>query len=282
MAGRGSIPKAATLAMLLLGLVAPDALGAQATTASGLTQTVTVTQSSAEAGQPTAASVQTGLASADGTRPSATTQISIALPAGMTANPAAFATCDFAALEEHGPPGCPDASRIGTGTVVGDSRPVIPDPINAIVTILNAPGSGVFLDYFPDLGPIRVAQGQFVGSTLVLDIPPLLTVPSAPDAAIRRLRLDFATPYLVNPPNCPAGGWTWGFAFTYASGEQLTVPVTVPCAAPPPPPVQKNRPAACKALRDALGETAFAARFGTNGSGRNAFGKCVASKGPLA
>jgi hypothetical protein len=39
----------------------------------------------------------------------------------------------------------------------------------------------------------------------------------------------------------------------------------------------KNAAQFCKAEREFLGESAFAQKYGTNGSGSNAFGKCVIS-----
>jgi hypothetical protein len=278
---RASIAKAGVLALALLGVLVPSGYGAQATAPSGLIQDVTVTQTATEAGQQTGARIQAWLRKADGTSPSPTQQIVVSLPAGMSRNTGAFATCDPAALQAQGPRGCPDTSRIGTGTAVFDARPLVTDPVNATVTIFNAPGGGVLLYVFPDLGPTFVVEGRPVGaSTLVFDLPPVFTVPAAPNAALRDLRLTFVSAYLVNPPYCPATGWTWGFSFTYANAEQLSLSVTVPCRGEPPP-LDGSRPATCKVERDLLGEVAFAARWGTNGSGRNALGKCVSAAGAL-
>jgi hypothetical protein len=205
------------------------------------------------------------------------------LPAGMTRNTGAFPTCDAAALQSQGPRGCPDGSRIGSGLVIAYAQPVVTDPVHATVTIFNGAGGSILLYVFPDLGPTYVLEGRPTGtSSLIFDIPRIPTVPGAPDASLRQFRLDITrTGYLVNPPYCPAAGWTWGFSLTYANGEQLSIPVTVPCTGPAPP-VEGSRSAACKAERDRLGDLAFASRYGTNGTGRNALGKCVSAPGPLS
>jgi hypothetical protein len=46
-------------------------------------------------------------------------------------------------------------------------------------------------------------------------------------------------------------------------------------AADPVPGDVKNAAETCKALREAKGAEAFRKQWGTNGNGRNAFGKCV-------
>jgi hypothetical protein len=40
----------------------------------------------------------------------------------------------------------------------------------------------------------------------------------------------------------------------------------------------KNAAKECDAERTAIGDEAFAAQYGTNKNGKNAFGKCVSSK----
>jgi hypothetical protein len=250
------------------------------TTPSGLTQTVQVTQTSTEAEQATIASVETTLSGPGGSRPSPTTQLSVTLPTGMTRDTDLFPTCAREDLERLGPSGCPAGSGIGTGVAVFAAGPPVNEPVNALIRIYNAPNGALLMYVFPDLGPTFVIEGVPAGGgTVAFDIPPVFTIPAAPPAALVSLRFELRAPgYLVNPPFCPATGWTWGFAFTYANGEQLSVPVTIPCTGPPPP--EGNRSGTCKALRGLIGDDAFAARFGTNPSGRNALGKCVSAPAP--
>src|SRR3954469_20661326 len=92
--------------------------------------------------------------------------------------------------------------------------------------------------------------------------------------------LSFESGYLTNPPDCPTAGWDWIFDFFYEGGESVRAPVNVACtgAPNPPPSGNQNRAKACKTERVRLGADAFAAKYGTNRNGRNAFGKCVSGR----
>lgn len=266
---------AGTAIVALLGSAAP-AVAVQGTTPSGLTQDVNVSQSSTQAGQPTRAVIATTLRNADNTRPSETVGITLQLPAGMTRNTGSFPACDPAVLAERG---CP-ASEIGTGSAVYDAGPLVPSPLSATLEIVNGTGGSVLLWWRPQLGPNYVFEGQPSGSsTIEFVIPPILTIPHVPNAAITQLTLDFASGYLTNPADCPIGGWTWGFAFAFANGETLPLSVNVPCTDGSSPPTGngKNRAKACKAERAAIGTADFREKHGTN-KGSNAFGKCVSGR----
>src|SRR2546430_6885917 len=99
-------------------------------------------------GQPTAATIATTLTNTSGEPPAATVEIGVQLPEGMARNSASFATCAAPVLESAGPAGCVPGSVIGTGTAVLDARPAVADPINAGVTIFNAPNGEVLLYVF--------------------------------------------------------------------------------------------------------------------------------------
>jgi hypothetical protein len=270
---------AGTAIVALLGsVVATPAAAVQGTTPSGLTQDVNVSQSSTQAGQPTQAIITTALHNADNSRPSETVGITVHLPAGMTRNTGSFATCDPAVLFEGGCPG----SLIGTGSALYDAGPILPRPLTATLNILNGTDGNVLLEWSPQQhGPLEVFVGQPTGSsTIEFVVWPIRTIPSVPNGAITQLTLDFASGYLTNPPSCPIGGWTWGFAFAYANTETMPLSVNVPCTDGPSPPTGdgKNRAQACKAERTAIGTAAFRDKYGTNKKGSNAFGKCVSGK----
>ena len=114
----------------------------EGTTLSGLIQDVSVSQS-AQAGQPANAAITTALAKGDGSHPSATFEMAVHLPAGMTRNTTSFATCDPASLKTHGPPGCPAGSVIGAGSAAFDAWPVVVDYVDAQVTIFNGTAGSV-------------------------------------------------------------------------------------------------------------------------------------------
>jgi hypothetical protein len=268
-----------TAIVALLGfVVAAPAAAVQGTTPSGLTQGVDVSQSSTQAGQPTQAVITTTLHNADNSRPSETVGITVQLPAGMTRNTGSFATCDPAILFEGGCPG----SLIGTGSALYDAGPFLPRPLSATLDIYNGIAGNVLLEWSPQQhGPLLVFDGQPTGSsTIEFVIPPILTVPSVPNGAITQLTLDFTSGYLTNPPECPTGGWTWGFAFAYENGETMPLSVNVSCTGGSSPPTGngKNRAKACKAEREAIETAAFREKYGTNKKGSNAFGKCVSGK----
>ena len=48
------------------------------------------------------------------------------LAQGMTVNYRQFPACTYSNLANHGPPACPRGSKVGTGTIITDFRPVIP------------------------------------------------------------------------------------------------------------------------------------------------------------
>ena len=273
---------AGTAVVALLGfVVATPAAAVQGTTPSGLTQDVNVTQSSTQAGQPTHGTITTTLHNADNSRPSETVGITVQLPAGMTRNTSSFATCDPFTLLDRGPEACP-GSTIGTGSALYDAGPLLPRPLSARLPITNGPDGNVLLSWLPQQhGPNNVWEGRPTGSsTIEFVIPPILTIPSVPNGALTQLTLDFASGYLTNPPDCPIGDWTWGFAFAYQNGETVPLSVNVPCTDAPSPPTGngKNRAKACKAERAAIGTAAFREKYGTNKKGSNAFGKCASGK----
>ena len=270
---------ACTAIVAVLGfVVAIPAAAVQGTTPSGLTQDVTVRQSSTQAGQPTQATITTTLHNTDNTRPSETVGITVQMPAGMTRNTGSFATCDPAILFEGGCPG----SLIGTGSALYDAGPILPRPLSATLDIYNGTAGSVLLEWAPQQhGPLELFVGQPTGSsTIEFDIWPIRTIPSVPNGAITQLTLDFASGYLTNPPDCPIAGWTWGFVFAYENGETMPLSVNVPCTAGSSPPTGngKNRAKACKAERAAIGTAAFREKYDTNKKGSNAFGKCVSGK----
>jgi hypothetical protein len=160
------------------------------TTATGQKQDAGVAQTSVSGS--TVVNITTNLThpSDPGTNVSQTTGLDIGLPSGMTRAFANFPTCQKATLEQYGPAGCPQGSRIGTGTGTMDARPVVTDPIQALISIFNGDNGHLLLYVFPDLGPTSVAEGvPNASGVLVFTIPPLHTLPSAPDASITQLNL---------------------------------------------------------------------------------------------
>ena len=99
---------------------------------------------------------------------------------------------------------------------------------------------------FPDLGPTFVSVGKISKSggryTLDFNIPPIKTLPSAPDASV--ISVKTKTPikkvtkgsgkrkkryYLIVTPSTCKGTWKGSGTFYFATGETQTVPISQKC-----------------------------------------------------
>ena len=166
--------------------------------------------------------------------------------AGGKYNGSKFPRCKLAVLQAKGPNGCPSKSKIGTGNGVGLARPVVEDPVNGKLTIFNGDKSGgkdrVLVYVFPDLGPTFVSVGKISksGGKYALDfsIPPIKTLPSAPDASVtsvktktpvKRVKKGKRKYYLVIAPRVCKGTWKGSGTFYFATGETKTVPISQKC-----------------------------------------------------
>ena len=99
---------------------------------------------------------------------------------------------------------------------------------------------------FPDLGPTFVTVGKISHShskyTLDFSVPPIKTLPSAPDASVVSVKTK--TPikhvtkrshgkrkkyYLIVAPTKCKGSWKGSGTFYFRTGEQVSVPVSQKC-----------------------------------------------------
>lgn len=105
-----------------------------------------------------------------------------------------FPRCKAAALRARGPRACPRGSKLGSGTARGAAPPIV-DSVNAKITLYNGSAGGrkssVIIYSVPDLGPIMTMEGVIesgrgtpYGYVLSVDVPPIKTLPSAPDASV--------------------------------------------------------------------------------------------------
>jgi hypothetical protein len=171
-------------------------------------------------------------------------RIVIKLNAGGKYNGSKFPKCKLSALQSKGPKGCPSGSKIGTGHGVGYAKPVVTDPVQAKLTIFNG-GSQIFVYVFPDLGPTFVTVGKVIHKkagpydyTLDFSIPPIKTLPSAPDAAVGTV--DTNTPkktvkkggkklaLIITPKKC-SGSWKAQGEFYFRTGEKIVSPISKKC-----------------------------------------------------
>jgi hypothetical protein len=177
-------------------------------------------------------------------------RVVIKLQKGGKYNSSKFPRCNLATLQAKGPNGCPSKSKIGTGTGVGRALPVVEDPVNGKLTLFNGSKVGgkdtVLVYVFPDLGPTFVVpckiskkvSGNF-DYTLDCSIPPIKTLPSAPDASvvetktttnkktIKKGRKKY--PLIVAPKKC-SGTWKAEAQFFFVNGESPKVPYSGKCS----------------------------------------------------
>lgn len=203
--------------------------------------------------KPNKANKPTGLyvniASTDDTpgalQPPIMNRIVIKLPGGKF-NASKFPRCKLASLQAKGTSACPSKSKIGTGTGVGLARPVVEDPVNGKLTLFNGDKQGgkdtVLVYVFPDLGPTFVSVGKVIKTggkyTLDFSIPPIKTLPSAPDASVtsvktktprKSIRKGKRKHYLIIAPSKCKGTWKASATFYFATGETKTVSFSQKC-----------------------------------------------------
>jgi hypothetical protein len=231
---------------MITALVAGAATFAVAGVAYGaVTVSFSATFSPAKAKKPTALKVDVKSTDPAAEQPPIMNRIVIKLQGGQF-NASKFKRCKLASLQSKGPKGCPSGSKIGTGNGVGMAKPVVTDPVNGTLTLFNGARVGgkdtVLVYVFPDLGPTFVSVGKITKSgsryTLDFNVPPIKTLPSAPDASV--ISVKTKTPikkvtksgkryYLIVAPRTCKGTWKGSGTFYFATGEKQTVPISQKC-----------------------------------------------------
>jgi hypothetical protein len=171
-------------------------------------------------------------------------RIVIKLNAGGTFNGSKFPKCSLSALQSKGPGGCPSGSKIGSGTGVGYARPVVTDPVNGKLTIFNG-GNQILVFVLPDLGPTFVSVGKVIHKkdgpfdyTLDFNVPPIKTLPSAPDASVGTVNTKTPKKFfkkgkkkyalIITPKKCK-GTWKAEGDFYFATGAVVKTPISEKC-----------------------------------------------------
>ena len=210
----------------------------------------TANASPAKAGKSTGLKVNFTVTEPGQPQPPILNRVVIKLQKGGKYNSSKYPRCNLASLQSKGPNGCPSKSKIGTGTGIGRALPVVEDPVNGKLTLFNGSKVGgkdtVLVYVFPDLGPTFVVpckitkktQGNF-DYTLDCGIPPIKTLPSAPDASvvetktttnrktIRKGKRKY--PLIVAPKKC-SGTWKAEAQFFFQTGETATTPYSGKCS----------------------------------------------------
>jgi hypothetical protein len=223
--------------MLVGGVVAVVALLATAAFAA-VGVKFTSSMSPAKAGKSTGVSVNFEASDPAAGQPPIMNKITIKFPAGGKFNGSKFPKCTTATLLSKGPSGCPKGSKIGTGTGVGYAKPVVTDPVSAKLTIFNG-GSSILVFVLPDLGPTFVTPCKISGGyNLTCTIPPIKTLPSAPDASVGTVKTKTKAltlkkgkkkiGFVVAPKKCK-GSWKTDATFSFATGESVKATATQKC-----------------------------------------------------
>jgi hypothetical protein len=171
------------------------------------------------------------------------TRTVLRFPKGAVVNGRRFPKCKVDALRARGPKACPRGSKLGSGTARGAAPPIV-DNVDAKVTLYNGAGGGrnpsVIIYSIPDLGPIITLEGELesgrgtpYGYVLDVTVPPIKTLPSAPDASVtffdvttRDLtvrRKGRTIHYIDSPVLCDGTFFLLDGAFSYQGGVTHTV-----------------------------------------------------------
>jgi hypothetical protein len=171
------------------------------------------------------------------------TRTVLRFPKGAVVNGRNFPKCKIAELRARGPKACPRGSKLGSGTARGAAPPIV-DNVDAKVTLYNGAGGGgnpsVIIYSIPDLGPIITLEGAIekdrngpYGYVLDVAVPPIKTLPNAPDASVtffdvttRDLtvrRRGRTIHYIEGPVLCDGTFFLLDGAFSYQGGVTHTV-----------------------------------------------------------
>jgi len=200
--------------------------------------------SPAKAGKPTGLNTHIAASDSAAPQPPIMNRIVIKLNAGGQYNGSKFPKCTTSILQSKGPSGCPKGSKIGTGSGVGYAKPVVTDPVNAKLTIFNG-GNTILVFVLPDLGPTFVTVGNIIHKkdgpydyTLDFKIPPIKTLPSAPDAATGTVKTSTKPlsikkgkkkiGLIITPKTCKKT-WATTATFSFTTGEKVTVKSSQKC-----------------------------------------------------
>jgi hypothetical protein len=176
--------------------------------------------------------------------PSPVRRLAVRFPAGMGLDIPNLRGCSTARLRAHGVRGCPAASRVGGGYALTD-LPAGSQILNERITLSafvgplrnGQPTLVILAEGYTPLGERIVFTGEirFVrapyGEELVLNVPPIRTIPQTPDAVpvlfsltlgvSSRARSSSANTVIV-PSRCPAGGFPFAADSTLANGARVS------------------------------------------------------------
>lgn len=187
----------------------------------------------------------------EGGMPPPLRQLAVKFPIGLSLSIPTIRGCDPTRLRVHGPSGCPRQSELGNGHALveapaGSQR--IAEDISLWVFLGPLQGLQPTFEVFGEgYTPLRerlVIGGKVIpastpyGEELVMNVPPIPTLPLEPNASIASLTLTVGTSIhrlapdantIVVPGSCPTGGFPFAGEFTYAAGTTGSALATTLC-----------------------------------------------------
>ncbi|MCW2993161.1 MAG: hypothetical protein JWQ18_656 [Conexibacter sp.] len=181
------------------------------------------------------------LGSTDGTVPEPVDHMVFKFTRGAKVHPEAFGTCTLQIIDDKGPGGCPQGSRLGDGKAVANA---LQTDFPATIDVFNAPASGrdaKIIIYaralgtvvIPLVGTLKKTSGKY-GYTLDVPVPRIRTVGDM-DASITSFEVTVGgigrkrVPFIEAPTSCTKPGWPFFGSFSYADGASGTSAATIPC-----------------------------------------------------
>jgi hypothetical protein len=211
-------------------------------------------------GSPTTIAIHVQITTPHDHVPSPLTALELRYPStlGITVSGLGITTCSQARLEYLGPEDCPADSYMGHGGVLAEfaiGAEILTEEVE--VTIVRAPeAKGHFaLLFFASGGTPISAQVALPAlllpaphaSSIHIEVPPVPTVPGAPNVAVAELNATLGprgltyyervhgrfTSYhptgILLPNQCPHGGFPFAASLTFEDGSHATARTAVPC-----------------------------------------------------
>jgi hypothetical protein len=246
--------------LVLLMLVSGGCLIAAALAFASETFTITSYFTPDKLGAPANLSAKAVFASNGGTAPTPVGHVLAYGPAGLEVDVAGMSTCAKPLLEQKGPGGCPEKSKIGFGGGIGlveIGGEFVKEPYT--LDIFLAPreaGRLAFLVYAKGNSPVslevtflakEVQAPKPYGIGFEFQIPPIPTLPGAAYASVETGNFTIGSPHvayyqtihgkkrlvhvkgLIVPKTCSKGGFPFKVTIDFLDGTQSTDMYTAPC-----------------------------------------------------
>jgi hypothetical protein len=245
------------LVLLALAFLDPTDLASATSLALGPAVKFSATFTPDRLGSPTSISLTLTLDPPAPTVPPPVEAVEVSLPTdlGLATSGLGLASCEPSALLTEGPAACPANSKMGTGTALVEV-PFGPEtiPETVALSLYAAPSSDGYihlaiLAYGKEpVYAFTVLSGVVHAGNVVIDIPPIPSVPAAPYVSLVRLHATLGGALLYHervdnhtiayrprgiglPDSCPHGGFPLAATFLFDSGERMKAATVVPCPA---------------------------------------------------